>query len=211
MTAPFRSIRVHCFHCDTTVAAEVKGHYQSYDGHPDEGGLRLYHLLAMCPQCSGPILAETTECGPDEHSPPAVKFPAPGMKTDPTWPAVLVARFSEAESCLRVRAYNAAAVMCRRTMEQVCSELTATGRNLYEQLADLRQRGILDPNLLEWANGLRALGNVGAHAGSEDVTAQDARDSLEFARAVIDYVFAYKRKFEEFKARRTPPPVTPAT
>lgn len=166
------------------------------------------YMLARCPNCQGPILAETEEVAPEQWSDPTIRYPSRGQGADPTWPSVLAARFAEAEACLRARAFNAAAVMCRRTMEQVCMELNATGRTLYEKLGNLHAQGLLEPSLLEWANGLRALGNVGAHAGTEDVEVQDARDALDFSRAVIDYVFAYKKKFEQFRARRGAPSVS---
>jgi len=43
---------------------------------------------------------------------------------------------------------------------------------------------------------------------------QDARDTLEFTEALIEYVFTYRDKFEEFKKRRakatSPPKEAPA-
>lgn len=199
-----QTVRVHCQHCMTMVGAAVKGDFATgFEGEPT-----TYFVLCVCPNCGGPLLAEVYEVSFDpltgrEYSNPIVRYPSRAVGVEPTWPEVLAKRFAEADTCFRSGAFNAAAVMCRRTMEQVCSELGASGRTLHENLARLEQQGHLDRTLLEWAQSLRALGNVGAHAGTEDVEAQDARDALEFARAVIDYVFAYKKKFAEFKARRT--------
>lgn len=95
-------------------------------------------------------------------------------------------------------------------MEQVCLELGVTEKTLIKSLEELKKRGLLDERLVQWAHGLRAVGNVGAHAGSEDVSAQDAQDVVEFARALIDYVFTYQQRFAAFQARHSQASATPS-
>jgi hypothetical protein len=67
----------------------------------------------------------------------------------------------------------------------------------------LVQRNVIDERLLEWADGLRVLGNVGAHfTDRAGVSKQDASDALELIEAMLDYVYVFSAKFEQFKARR---------
>ena len=52
---------------------------------------------------------------------------------------------------------------------------------------------------------LRVLGNVGAHFTDQVVTRQDASDALDLIEAMLDYVYVFSAKFEQFKARHDAP------
>lgn len=45
-------------------------------------------------------------------------------------------------------------------------------------------------------------GNEAAHDVNVTISAEDARDILEFTNALLEYVFTFRDKFEEFKKRR---------
>jgi hypothetical protein len=60
----------------------------------------------------------------------------------------------------------------------------------------------MDTTLTEWADGLRVLGNEGAHYTGTRVSQQDANDALAFAEALLDQIYVLRRRFEEFKGRR---------
>ena len=55
------------------------------------------------------------------------------------------------------------------------------------RVRELVQRNVIDVRLLEWADGLRVLGNVGAHFTDQVVTRQDASDALDLIEAMLDY------------------------
>jgi len=46
------------------------------------------------------------------------------------------------------------------------------------------------------------LGNVAAHGVELGTTAEDAGDILDFTNALIEYVFTFRDRFDQFKARR---------
>jgi hypothetical protein len=46
------------------------------------------------------------------------------------------------------------------------------------------------------------MGNEAAHGVDVVISPEDARDTLECTEALIEYVFTYRDKFEEFKKRR---------
>jgi hypothetical protein len=75
--------------------------------------------------------------------------------------------------------------------------------NLVNGLKELKERGIIESNLFEWANELRIHGNEAAHDVNITTTPQDARDVVEFTHALLEYIFTFKEKFEAFKKRRT--------
>lgn len=201
--------RVQCGHCMTTSSVEPRAGY----GRTRAGELTARYELCECPNCLQPVLLSMAEVGEEdgvvEYSVPAMLYPARAA-ADPAWPKKVSQRYTEAETCLRSGTFNAAAVMCRRTMEQVCLELGVNEKTLVKSLEKLRQLGAMDDRLLQWANSLRAVGNVGAHAGSEDVSREDASDVLEFARALIDYVFTFHQRFKAFKDRRASTTPAPA-
>jgi hypothetical protein len=66
----------------------------------------------------------------------------------------------------------------------------------------MASKGFLDGRLLAWADGLRVLGNEGAHYTGSAVSREDAKDALAFAEAVLDYLYVLTAQFEEFQRRR---------
>ena len=63
------------------------------------------------------------------------------------------------------------------------------------------------------SDALRISGNEAAHDVNVTTSPEDARDILEFTNALLEYVFTFRDKFEEFKKRRSgktqPPPAAP--
>jgi hypothetical protein len=93
-------------------------------------------------------------------------------------------------------------MMCRKTLEGVCDDHKITGRTLQQRLAVLRDQGAIEGRLYEWADELRLVGNEAAHDVKVQVTPDDARDTFEFTRALLEYAYTFRLRFEEFKKRR---------
>jgi hypothetical protein len=53
-----------------------------------------------------------------------------------------------------------------------------------------------------WADGLRVLGNEGAHYTGSPVSREDAQDALALAEVVLEYLYVLTAQFEEFQQRR---------
>jgi hypothetical protein len=68
-------------------------------------------------------------------------------------------------------------------------------------MADFANRQVLDPRLVAWMTSLRVLVNEAVHTG-DPVDVADARDALELAEAILDYVYVFTTKFAAFEARR---------
>lgn len=49
---------------------------------------------------------------------------------------------------------------------------------------------------------LREHGNIGAHPSEEKISKEDARDLLDFATAICDYIFVLTKKFDNFMERK---------
>lgn len=190
---------VNCAKCDARVDANPSGGFKVWN---EEEGPPARYTLLKCPSCAGPILVVQEEYAQDEYTEPRRIFPTEAGFADPTWPLEVQESFVEAVKCLRVRALHAAAVMCRRTLEIVSIALGVKDGTLNDRLKLLREQGHIEDRLLEWAHGLRIVGNIGAHATNETVSMLDAQDAVEFTKALSDYVFTFRARFEAFKARR---------
>jgi DNA-binding Lrp family transcriptional regulator len=93
--------------------------------------------------------------------------------------------------------------MCRKTLEAICAANGVHERNLLNSLKKLREQGVIEQRLYEWADTLRIAGNEAAHDVDVRVSAPDAKDVLEFTKALLEYTFTFRDKFEKFRERRT--------
>lgn len=75
-------------------------------------------------------------------------------------------------------------------------------RILFKGLEKLKENGLVDAILAEWADALRILGNEGAHYTGKQVPRDDAEDALAFAEALLDHIYVLRKRFEKFATRR---------
>jgi len=190
---------LECRRCQALVNAELMGSYIRQDEHFGPVTYGLYR----CPKCEHPLLTDEDEYfGVSRIYPPMDKW------INPRLPAPIKAAYEEAVSCFKSKAYTAAAIMCRKTLEGICVEHGVTGRNLVSALKELKDKGIIESRLYEWADALGISGNEAAHDVNVRISKVDAKDILEFTNALLEYVFTFRDRFEEFKNRRSNKPST---
>jgi len=185
---------LECKRCEALVNAEPIAKY--VDNDSPEALATTYSLL-RCPKCRGPFLTDE-----DEVWGLTCLYPQPDMRVNPDLPAPLKAAYEEAAACFKSKAYTATAIMCRKTLEGICVEHGATGRTLVASLKELKDKGVIENRLYEWADALRISGNEAAHDVNVTISAADAKDIVEFTNALLEYVFTFRDKFEAFKKRR---------
>jgi hypothetical protein len=66
----------------------------------------------------------------------------------------------------------------------------------------MRDDGVIDARLYEWADASRQLGNEGAHATTTPIPREDAEEILKFVEAMLDYLYVFRAQFDAFKQRR---------
>ncbi|MBM4829588.1 DUF4145 domain-containing protein [Streptomyces althioticus] len=108
----------------------------------------------------------------------------------------------EARACFSAKLYTATAVMVRRTLEGMCVDQGTSKKQLFAALGELRDSNKIEGRLFDWAQALRVLGNQGAHFSKDPVSREDAQDALELAEALLDYIYVFTAKYEEFQQRR---------
>lgn len=203
---------VFCQNCNILVEAKVIagafGKYRSLN--PSEQAHSEYHgdhyYVALCRRCDGPFLVRETLYGvPGEFetvTEETVLYPASLESRLEGVPDSIGRSLVQAYRSFSTSSYDACAVMCRRSLEALCRAQGAQGKGLASRLAVLKANGRIDTRLLDWAHGVRLVGNQGAHDADTAVSAEDARDILEFTEAVLMFVFTLDAKFQSFQARR---------
>lgn len=129
-------------------------------------------------------------------------YPALPRSMSAAVPKTLQDCFQEARACYQARAYTASAIMCRRALELLAIERGIKVRPLTAALTKLRDAGDIDQRLYDWCDALRLAGNQAAHDIGQNVTQMDAKDMNDLTEAIIDYVYVFQARYEDFKRRR---------
>jgi hypothetical protein len=168
-------------------------------------------VLLKCPACENPLVGKSslditidprTGEGVYVFLEPRRVWPDPEKSYPGEIPGRVRAALEEAALCFRAKAYSACVVMVGRTLEELSLDMSAEGDALAKQLKNLRDREVIDSRLYEWAEALRHHRNLGAHASGFDASSDDAKDVLEFAEAICEYVYVLTRRFERFMKRQ---------
>lgn len=194
---------IECPYCESKVDGKVIAEHKSND---DEIGMEWKVVLLECPQCKNSVVGghENIQVGPEKWKWSDLTRLWPSEETNVSIEIPPIARNSlvEARTCFKAKAYSACAVMSGRTLEGVCIHHKTRNKNIAGGLKELRKKGIIDERLYEWGEEIRKHRNIGAHATDEKIPKEDARDLLDFAQAICDYVFVLNNKFERFIERR---------
>ena len=84
---------------------------------------------------------------------------------------------------------RACAVMAGLALEEICHVERAKGATLSEQHDGLAQSGRIPSTLVDMAQQLRRLRNIGAHAIDEKITQADVPVMLYFVEAILEYLY----------------------
>jgi len=110
-------------------------------------------------------------------------------------PENVVKAFEEAITCHANGAFTAAAIMVRRTLEDLCAEEKAEGENLKKRIAALASKVVLPSGLLDGLDNLRLLGNDAAHVEAKDyaeVGKEEVELAIEVTKEVLKAVYQLK-------------------
>ena len=192
---------IECPYCESKVDGKVLGEHGSDDPFPS------YKVsLLVCPVCKNAILAgqEFIQTGTDEWNWAVAKRLWPEPEKTPHWtiPDPVRDSLKEARKCYKATAHAACAVMCGRVLESICSEYNTKNKFLAGGLKELLDRQIIDKKIYKWGEVLREHRNIGAHATKKRISKEDARDLLDFANGICDYIFFLTNKFESFIKRK---------
>jgi hypothetical protein len=194
---------VECANCNAYVEADEISNFQ----YPSKNGKPSGRFVFLkCKNCDNPILIEQENIGNvadgDIFDKPIVVYPKEENKDDSGIPKKIKNSLNEATSCYKANSFTATAIMCRRVLEGICTIKEFKTKNLMSSIEKMKDHGIIDNQLFQWADILRITGNEAAHDINVDITKEDAKDMLEFTNAMAEYIFMFKDKLENFKKRR---------
>ena len=85
---------------------------------------------------------------------------------------------------------NAYAILIRRLLEMVCLERGARQDTLAKMLKELADKNDIPDKLVNVAKGLRNFGNIGAHAGSGELSKNEMPILQALATAILEYLYS---------------------
>jgi hypothetical protein len=135
-------------------------------------------------------------------------YPAERIDFDSTnIPSSILAALEEAITCHANQCYVASAIMVRKTLEELCKERGATGKNLKERLKDLGSRIIVPQPLLDGLDNLRLLGNDAAHIELEHfngVGEPEVSLAIDISKKLLETVYQYDALLARLESYKKP-------
>ena len=208
------TIDLFCPSCKVHVEAKVIGQHVTQNvvldiGDPVDNHYKVIQFtFATCNRCETPMLASQDFYEvPGEISVPQtevlVVYPQELSMALKTVPETVARPYRDAFRSYQVKLYDPCVIMCRKCVEAVCNEHGESKGPLPHRLERLQKSGVIDKAIFGWANELRLAGNVAAHLDSNSqISERDAKDALEFARALLLYVFELQNRLQAFRKRR---------
>lgn len=133
-----------------------------------------------------------------------VSYPAQRIDFDASHiPAAVVAPFEEALTCEAARCFVAAGMLVRKTLEQLCADRGASGKDLHKRIESLKTKVILPEALFVAAQDLRLLGNDAAHIESKtynDIGQQEVGAAIALTKEILKAVYQYGALLEQLRA-----------
>ncbi|MBD2436581.1 DUF4145 domain-containing protein [Nostoc sp. FACHB-110] len=112
--------------------------------------------------------------------------------------------YRDAEISFKIELYSLSVIACRKTVELLCSYFDneqSQSYNLVRKLAIMRDKGIIDNKLYDWAYFLRIFGNEAVHTNKK-FSKEDAKDILDFTYVLVEYCIDFDYKFTKLLERR---------
>jgi hypothetical protein len=136
-------------------------------------------------------------------------YPALKIDFDKTnIPMAIVSAMEEAIVCHANECYIAAAIMVRKTLEELCRERGAKGKDLKERIRDLGTKIVIPSELLSGLDDLRLLGNDAAHIESREydqVGKEEVEIGIEFTKEVLKAMYQYSALLNRLRGLRKAP------
>jgi hypothetical protein len=136
-------------------------------------------------------------------------YPALRIDFDKTnIPGAIVSALEEAIVCHANECFIAAAIMVRKTLEEMCRERGAKGKDLKERIRDLGTKIVLPSELLNGLDDLRLLGNDAAHIESREydqVGKEEVEIGIEFTKEVLKAMYQYSALLNRLRGLKKTP------
>jgi len=137
----------------------------------------------------------------DDNAVVLSSFPPETLDFDATnLPSSVREALEEAVKCHAQQCYAAAAIMVRKTLEEVCADRGAAGTTLYARIEALGSKIVLPTGMLQALHDLRMLGNDAAHLEAQAYT-HVGQDEVEAAIEVTKEILKATYQYEDIMRR----------
>jgi len=157
-------------------------------------------------RCPNPLCRALVFFIKEVSGPVLMTFPAERIDFDSTnIPEPIIRALDEALTCHANGCYFAAAVMVRKSLEELCNDRKAKGSRLVDQIKDLGSKITVPPELIAGADTLRLLGNDAVHVELKDfdqIGQEEVEVSIEFTKELLKAVFQYSSLLERLENLR---------
>jgi Domain of unknown function (DUF4145) len=167
----------------------------------------IYLGQRRCPNrsCHGHIFVVLSQLGD-----PLVTYPPERLDFDASEiPAPIATALEEAITCHANRCFTAAAMMVRKTLEELCRDRQAAGDNLKQRILALGDKVLIPKELLAGLDDLRVLGNDAVHVESR-VYGEIGKDEIEvaiaFTKEVLKAVYQYTALLAQLRSLKKKEP-----
>lgn len=111
--------------------------------------------------------------------------------------------FDEALTCHSNNCFISAAIMIRKTLEEICLDKDSKGDNLFKRIENLKTKIVLPAELIDGMHELRLLGNDAAHIEAntfEAIGKEELEISIEFTKEILKAVYQYESLLEKLRS-----------
>lgn len=185
----------HCGHNGTfeSIGIDIEINYKIYGLRRCPNGKCFGHLFFVYNAQFGEII---------------ITYPSDTIPFDKeNIPEKILNAFQEAIISHSNNCFIASAIMIRKTLEEICVDRGATGKNLYARLQDLGTKIVVPKELIEGMQELRLLGNDAAHIESntfDEVGKNEVEISIEFAKEILKAVYQYESLLSKLRSLKKP-------
>jgi hypothetical protein len=104
--------------------------------------------------------------------------------------------YDEARNCMKVSAYTAAAMCCRKPLMNVAVDQDADENKRFAYYVDyLADQGYLPPNGKKWAGHIKDKGNEANHE-IPIMGPEDAKELIEFSEMMLKFIYEYPARID---------------
>jgi hypothetical protein len=110
-------------------------------------------------------------------------------------PDKLCLAFQEALACHAIGAYVASAMLVRKSLECLCDDRGAQGKDLHARLGALRAKVTLPELLFEAMGALKLLGNDAAHVDArtyDEIGQEEVEAAIDLTKEILKAVYQYE-------------------
>jgi Domain of unknown function (DUF4145) len=128
-------------------------------------------------------------------------------------PDAVLASFDEAIRAHAAGCYRAAAIMIRRTLEEICKDRSASGINLEKRLESLAVSVVLPVGFIQGLHGLRFLGNDAAHIEAktyDNVGIEEVETAIDVLKVLLLSIYQYVDVLNRLKLLQQVHPPSPS-